>query len=66
MVINLVVACPGSKVFASWGLHHAVLACTRLELAKEEGRLEEKKVVGSGDNHKASTWGCSPVVFGCL
>ena len=65
MVINLVVACPGSKVYANRGLHHAVLACARLELAEEEGRLEEKKVVGSGDNHKASTMGCSPVVFGC-
>ena len=38
MVINLVVACPGPKVFANWGLHHAVLACTRLETAEEEGR----------------------------
>ena len=66
MVINLVVACPGSEVCADWGLHHAVLACARLELAEEEGRLEEKKIVGSGDNHKASTMGCSPVVFDYL
>ena len=65
MVITLVVARPGSKVFANWGLHYNVLACARLELAKEERRLEKKKVVGSGDNHKASTMDCSPVVFGC-
>ena len=29
-------------------------------------KIRKKKVVGSGDNHKASTMGCSPVVFGCL
>ena len=27
---------------------------------------KKKKVVGSGDNHKASTMGCSPVVFDYL
>ena len=40
---TLVVACPGSKVCAYWALHHAVLACTRLEPAEEERRLERKK-----------------------